>query len=201
METLLPFRRTIYLPPLLAFTLLLAGCDFFRDPDAGFDEEWEPDFEESADGDNERSSPIDPPSEDASSSHEIDGHTISNRRPSDILQDTAMMQARSGEYEEEGKETSRFRTYLADDGTTPEMIVEETDLSTRSYFFNEGLLFYYTEAATDGSFDLTVEFDDLGDVRGSQKLRDGRRVPARSDDYAEIVERAMELMRVETGEE
>ncbi len=197
MKSALPFDRVWHLSLLLLTTVLLGGCDFFRGPDEGFDGDWEPDFEESKGETNERVSPLD--EEDAGELHEeIDGRTISTRRPSDILADTATLKVVTGEYVEEGKESSTFRSYLDTEGSRPEMIVEETESSTRSYFFTDGLLFYYTEAAHDGSFDLTVEFDDLGDVRGSQKLRNGKRVPARSDDYAEIVERAMELIRAES---
>lgn len=194
MKSALSFDRVWHLSLLVLTTVLLGGCDFFRGPDEGFDGEWEPDFEESADKANERLSPLD--ERDAGDLHEeVDGRTISKRRPTDILADTSVLKTRTGEFVEEGKESSTFRSYLAADGKTPEMIVEQTESSTRSYFFTDGLLFYYTEAAVDGSFDLTVEFDDLGDVRGSQKLRNGKRVAADSDDYAEIVERAMELMR------
>ena len=188
---------------LLGLILLTsAGCDFFRDPDAGFDDDWTPDGVEAPITEEPEAPVINSPDpvtgDDVPDNSDIEGHKVSDRRPSEILADTMSLRSKSGTWEKEGEERSDFSLYLGPDGKTPEMIVEETEESTRNYFFNDGLLFYYTEESHDGSFDLTVEFDDLGDVRGAQKLRNGKRVRADSDDYSEIVKRAMELQRTET---
>ncbi len=191
----------LLLPILGVILLTTAGCDFFRDPDAGFDDDWTPDGVEQPIADEVGDPPVNGipvTGDDVRLNDDLDGHSISERRPSEILADTTSLRSRSGTWEKEGEEHSKFSLYVGPDGKTPEMIVEETEASVRNYFFNDGLLFYYTEESHDGSFDLTVEFDDLGDVRGAQKLRNGKRVNADSDDYSAIVKRAMELQRTES---
>lgn len=176
------------LPILAALLLFGTGCDF-RGPEEGYDGNWDPDHDRNAAAGEEAAGSI---SEGADQPQDESGaRVVTGRRPSDIIADTAGMQVREGTWQEERVGSSNYRVYH--NGEEPEMIVERTGESTRSYFFNDGLLFYYTEEAHDGSYDLTVEFDDFGDVRGAQKLVEGRRVTARTDDYAEIVERATEL--------
>ncbi len=177
---------TISILPILAlFSILLSGCDF-SDPDEGYDGEWSPDHEQS--GENAPASDVreNDPIEDPSGAEVVTG-----RRPADIIADTAGMEVREGVWEEERVGSSDYRAYYK--GDEPEMIIERTGESTRSYFFNDGVLFYYTEEAHGGGYDLTVEFDDFGDVRGAQKLVDGHRVPPDSEDFAAIVERATEI--------
>lgn len=179
---------TSILPILAALLLIGTGCEL-RGPEEGYDSNWDPDHDERTAGGEE---PAGSMSEgDDRPQDESGAQVVTARRPSDIIADTAGMQVREGIWQEERLGSSNYRVYH--NGEEPEMIVERTGESTRSYFFNDGLLFYYTEEADDGSYDLTVEFDDFGDVRGAQKLVEGRRVTARPDDYAEIVERATEL--------
>lgn len=176
------------LPILTALLLVGTGCDF-RGPEEGYDSDWDPDHEGSAAGGEEPAGSISGGEDRPQDQSGV--QVVTERRPSDIIADTAGMQVREGIWQEERLGSSNYRIYH--NGEEPEMIVERTEESIRSYFFNDGLLFYYTEEAHDGSYDLTVEFDDFGDVRGAQKLVEGRRAPARADDYAEIVKRATEI--------
>ena len=73
------------------------------------------------------------------------------------------------------------------------MIVEETQESKRAYYFDGGSLYYYNEKSNDGTMSLTVEFDDIGDVRGARMTVDGKQVRSDEDDYSAIVKHAVEL--------
>lgn len=175
--------------PLL-LTLLLLSCDF-RDPNDGFDGNWEPDHG----GDDARGSEGDDGiGEDIEFDDDLSEEGISRQRPRQILADTGTMTKVEGEWSMEEVGSTTFTAYL-DEGKTA-MIVERTTTTVRNYFFTEGRLFYYNETATDGSFDLTVEFDELGDVRGAQKLENGESVGADLEDYTSIVEHTMELIQV-----
>lgn len=171
--------------PLLLLLLTVAACDF-RDPEEGYDEGWNPDHDRVE-------APVTGEAAGEVPEDRSGATVVVDRRPADIIADTAGMNVRHGVWQEELEGESNYRIYAPEEGAEPEMIVERTGESTRTYFFNEGILFYYTEESHDGSFDLTVEFDDFGDVRGAQKLRDGSRVPPSAEDYARVVERAMEI--------
>ncbi len=187
------------LPFLLLLLLPLSGCDLFDDHGDGFDGNWDPDHTEGSDATDD-SDRDDPPTTDATGSLSDDpdawesdrgDRLVSARRPSDILADTATQVTQNGRWEKEGSSGSDFIIYGSPE--SPDLIVEELQDRMRSYYFNDGYLFYYTEESTDGTESLTVEFDDLGDIRGSQKLVNGQRVRLDFEDFSAIVEHAAEL--------
>lgn len=197
-------RRILPFLLLLPICLSIAGCDIFRDPDEGFDREWSPDHGDEDGPDNRGEDEGDIDLDDATGSLPDDGNDawvggddgdrlVSARRPADILADTAGLPTSTGAWEKEGVASSDFTIYGSP--SDPDLIVERIDGTTRTYYFNDGYLFYYTEESDDGSSSMTVEFDDLGDVRGSQKIVNGKRVGMGFDDFSEIVEHAMELRR------
>ena len=184
-------RRFTFNITTLLLTCGLLSCDF-RNPDEGYDSDWEPDHSAThEDGDAQH--PTDEnetPNATGSLPKETDAAPY--RRPNDIVADTATMQATAGEWSEMNESLKTSYNVYREDGKIA-MIVEKTDASTRSYYYNDGFFFYFNESADDGSWKLTVEFDEYGDVRGSRKQVNGERTRIDGDRLSEIVEHAVEL--------
>lgn len=168
--------------------LLLAACEF-RNPDDGYDPNWKPDHEATAENDAPEASL--PASAEADKGLHNPSATQEHPRPAQIAADTAAMQKTWDTWEMVGVEKSEFTAYFQKRKLA--MIVEKTPESTRSYYFDGGALFYFNEKSDDGSAVLTVEFDDIGDVQGARKTINGNPARPDSDDYSEIVEHAVEL--------
>lgn len=171
--------RCAFLLLICALTIVPAAC-VLRGPDEGYDPDWEPDHsEEEATGETDR------PGGDH-------GNEYGSRlRPMEIVADTGTMEKSTGSWEMVGKIPSEFTVYRRNG--KPALIVEQMGDHTRRYFFNDGALFYYNETGVSGGFELTVEFDEIGDVIGTRWLLDGEELHVDRDDIAEIVEHAVEL--------
>ncbi len=182
-------HRGISFPLFLLVSLMLLSCEF-RDPGEGYDGDWRPDHETTQGEGNDAEDNTE--GSRATGSLPDEGEALPYKRPTDIAADTAAMQATDGKWSEmNGTVKTDYRVYRS--GGKIAMIVEKTDNSTRSYYYNDGTLFYYNEQADDGSFELTVEFDDFGDVRGARKTVGGERSYTDQEEFAAIVEHAVEL--------
>lgn len=170
-------------------TLVLLSCDFRR-PDEGYDPDWSPDHEVSADDERDRSAPAATDGPDASGPDDS-FNADRRRRPSEIAADTGTMAKAEGTWEMIGVEKTDYTVYRS--GGEIAMIVEKTPGSVRTYYFDAGALYYFNEKSDDASTELTVEFDDIGDALGARKTIDGDRIRVDSDDLAEIVKHAVEL--------
>ena len=177
---------------ILSLLFVATSCNF-RDPDEGYDRDWIPDHdasEQSGGGENGESSQLQAGESTGSLSENSD--QLPYKRPADIAADTSRMQATTGEWSEMNATVkTSYKVYR--DGGKIAMIVEKTDNSTRTYYYNQGTLFYYNEKGDDGSTELTVEFDDFGDVRGARRTIDGERAYTKEEDFSKIVEHAVEL--------
>ncbi|MGE3801706.1 MAG: hypothetical protein AB7H80_11860 [Candidatus Kapaibacterium sp.] len=177
---------------ILSLSFLTTSCNF-RDPDEGYDRDWVPDHdasEKSGGEENSESSQIQEGESTGSLSEDSD--PLPYKRPADIAADTSRMQATTGEWSEMNATVKTSYKVYRDKGKIA-MIVEKTENSTRTYYYNQGSLFYYNEKGDDGSTELTVEFDDFGDVRGAQKTINGKRAYTKEEDFSKIVEHAVEL--------
>ena len=186
------------LAALLSVAVTLASCDF-RDPGEGYDRSWVPDHEaveKGSESPDESSAAL----QEDEATGSLEDHTAdrSFKRPADIAADTARMQTSDGQWSQmNGSVKTSYRVYR--EGGTLAMIVEKTEESTRTYYYNDGTLFYVTEKSDDGSTELIVEFDDFGDVRGARKNVNGRRQYTDEDEFSEIVEHAVELRVASEG--
>ena len=172
---------------ILALTLL--SCNFRRPAD-GYDPDWQPDHDAPAPAQSNEQPPaeMERPGTDE---HGIPAATSSSKRPADIVADTATMKRTEGAWEEAGEKASDFTVYTRDGKLA--MIVEIEGNVKRTYYYNAGTLFYYNEQSASGGYELTVEFDDIGDVIGSRRTLNGERIYVDQDDLSAVVEHAAEL--------
>ncbi len=171
----------------LFLAVLLLSCDFRR-PAEGYDSEWEPDHEHQANSQQTPSENMERPGGD---DHSIAGASSSQTRPTQIAADTTGMSRVHGTWEMVGETTTEFTAYHKD-GTLTMIVEQEGDL-TRTYYYNSGALFYYNEATKTGAYEMTVEFDDIGDVLGARKVLNGERLYIDQDDFGAIVKHAVEV--------
>jgi hypothetical protein len=165
-----------------------AGCEFRR-PNEGYDPDWRPDREERL------KDPSGTADDATTGSAEPDDriHAHEGIRPGDIASDTGELASTSHTWSErDGAFESDCRVYRK--GDTVVMIVERTDRLTRSYFFDDGALFYFTESDARDNTETVVEFDEIGDIRGSQKMRGDLKVTISDDELSDIVEHASEIL-------
>ena len=174
---------------MLVLALTILSCNF-RNPDDGYDPDWEPDHSTTQESSNTPHSV----NKDATATGSLPDETeaATYKRPSEIAADTNTMQATTGKWSEMNESVKTNYTVYRENGKLA-MILETTGTSTRNYYYNDGTLFYYNESANDGSWELTVEFDEMGDVRGSHKQTNGERGRVDRDQLSEIVEHAVEL--------
>ena len=160
----------------------------YRQSLTGYDPNWKPDEDVPAQTGQEKNAPA----ENALQENADEFFSSSDRkRPAEIAADTAQMQKTVDTWEMVGVEKSDFTAYW--NRKEIAMIVEETQESKRAYYFDGGSLYYYNEKSNDGTMSLTVEFDDIGDVRGARMTVDGKQVRSDEDDYSAIVKHAVEL--------
>lgn len=174
----------------LTFVLLattLASCEFRR-PAEGYDPDWQPDHEVPARPDAPAPAEMERPGTD---DHGIPSAASSSKRPADVIADTAGMKRAEGSWEEAGEVASGFTVYSQNG--KPAMIIEVEGNVTRTYYYDAGTLFYYNEQSASGGYELTVEFDDIGDVIGARRTLNGERIHVDEDDLSAVVEHAVEL--------
>ena len=174
---------------VILIALLFVSCDFRR-PAEGYDPDWQPDHNEETATEQQSVEEMERPGSDDTSLPEA---SSTQKRPTEIAADTASMERTEGTWEIVGEAPTNFTTYY--NNGVPAMIVEREGKLIRSYYFNDGALFYYNEQSGGGAYELTVEFDDIGDVIGARKQLNDERYYVDNDDFSAIVKHAVELQR------